>query len=258
MTHDGLVVRGLVVGYGRRPPVLNGIDVDIEPGSMVSMLGPNGSGKSTLLHSLLGLIPIRAGSIRLRRAPLSAIQRTEVGFCADDLPLPALLTGREFMQFSAVARGVELEAGDVADLFEATNMAGSESRMIREYSHGMKRKLMLLANILHDPRLLVLDEPFRGLDPEAQVVMRSVLDASVRRGSVVLISTHDLAVAARISDDVLVLDHGQVRFLGAFSDSDTGSEDLSDRFAGIVNSDDEHATRSDQLFQTLDSIRMRR
>ncbi|WP_085369628.1 ABC transporter ATP-binding protein [Leifsonia sp. NCR5] len=257
-SHPGLIVRDLVVGYGRRPAVLNGIDADIEPGTMVSMLGPNGSGKSTLLHALLGLIPVRQGSVRLRGEPLTAVQRTHVGFCADDLPLPSLLTGREFLRFSAVAREVELSDGDVANLFEATNMAGSETRLIREYSHGMKRKLMLLANILHSPSLLILDEPFRGLDPEAQVVMRTVLNAAAERGSIVLISTHDLAVAARISDNVLVLDRGRIRFLGAFSESATGSADLADTFAGIVNSDDRHAMRSEQLFSTLDGIRTRR
>jgi ABC-2 type transport system ATP-binding protein len=221
---------------------------------MVSMLGPNGSGKSTLLHSMLGLIPARRGRVELLGTPLSILQRTHVGFCADDLPLPSLLTGSEFIRFSAIARRIRVSSADIRNLFEATNMAGSEKRMIKEYSHGMKRKLMLLANILHSPSLMILDEPFRGLDPEAHHVMLSVVRAATERGSIVLVSTHDLAVAAQISDEVLVLDQGRVRYLGTFSQDDDGSADLADRFAGIVNSNDQHSARADQLFDTLESI----
>ena len=255
MTHNGLNIRDLVVGYGRRDPVLHGINIEIKPGKLVAMLGPNGSGKSTLLHSILGLIPIRQGSVELLGRPIATLQRTHVGFCADDLPLPTLLTGREFLSFSACARGVNLSENEITQLFAATNMAGSERRMIREYSHGMKRKLMLISNILHSPALLVLDEPFRGLDPEAHQVMLTVIQASVARGSIVLVSTHDLAVAARTSDEVVVLDQGHVRYLGNFDTGADGVTELAERFAGIVNSDDVHASRSAELFDVLDRVR---
>ncbi len=255
MIQDGLVIRNLTVGYGRRPPVLDGLNLEIPPGSMVSMLGPNGSGKSTLLHAILALIPPRQGTVHLSGVPLASVQRTHVGFCADDLPLPELLTGRELLHFSAVARGVDMPASSITALFEATNMAGAETRIIREYSHGMKRKLMLLANILHWPTLMILDEPFRGLDPEAHGIILDVMNHAVERGGIVLVSTHDLAVAARISDNILVMDHGRAQYLGSFSEAPTGSADLADVFAGIVNSDNHHTARSEQLFGVLDSLR---
>lgn len=255
MTQKALSIRDMTVGYGRRPAVIDGLDLDIAAGSKVAVLGPNGSGKSTLLHSMLGLIPLRRGEVRFDGRPLAAQQRSRVGFCADDLPLPELLTGREYICFSAVARGVVLAEDHVESLFAATNMAGAQSRMIREYSHGMKRKLMLLANIMHSPTLLILDEPFRGLDPEAHAIMLDVITRIAARGGIVLISTHDLAVASRMSDKVLIIDGGAVRYHGAFADESRTTSELTARFSGIVDSGAGHIGRADLLFATLEGLR---
>ncbi len=225
---DGLVVADLTVGYRRRAPVLRGVGFEAPRGRITALIGANGSGKSTLLHSLLGLVPRSSGSVELDGVPLVDQQRWAVGFCADDLPLPDLLTGAEFVRLMTSLRGVHVDAARLAALFSALNMRGAERRLLKEYSHGMKRKAQLLANVLHGPELLVLDEPFRGLDPESHALVLGLLDGYVETGRVVLLSTHDLRLASTLCRGAVIVEGGATRSLeldpGESLDDAVGSE----------------------------------
>jgi ABC-2 type transport system ATP-binding protein len=208
---DGLVVADLAVGYRRRAPVLRGVAFEAPRSRITALIGANGSGKSTLLHSLLGLVERSAGSVELDGVPLVDRQRSAVGFCADDLPLPELLTGAEFVRLMTSLRGVHVETPRLEALFSALNMHGAERRLLKEYSHGMKRKAQLLANVLHRPELLVLDEPFRGLDPESHALVLGLLERYVDSGRIVLLSTHDLGLAATLCRGAVVVEGGSTR-----------------------------------------------
>ncbi|MCU1527520.1 MAG: yxlF [Frondihabitans sp.] len=218
----GLSVDGLSVFYRRRRPILDDISFTAPRGELTALIGANGCGKSTLIHTILDLVPASAGSVLFDGIPMADEQSWNTGFCGDDLPLPELLTGAEYFHVMTRLRGAWVPAIAVTDLFAALNMAGAESRVIREYSHGMKRKLQLLANVVHQPDLLILDEPFRGLDPESHGLMQRLLDSYARQGRCVLLSTHDLDLARRLCHRFVVISSGGVNLVDTAHDAADG------------------------------------
>jgi len=196
--------------YGRTE-VLHDISFDLADGRVTGLLGPNGAGKSTLLHILAGITRPTSGRVTFSSDDEVAVaSRAELGFCADDLPLPELLTGREYLDLVAGVRGLDRQPDAESLLLEGMRLQDAANRLIGSYSHGMKRKLQLVAALLHSPRILVLDEPFRGLDPESAAIMKSLLRRYAELGNAVLVSTHDLLVAEQLCSEVLVVREGRL------------------------------------------------
>lgn len=204
-----LTLSALIKDYGRCR-VLHGIDLGVRPGEVHGLLGPNGSGKTTTLHIATGLIDDFGGRVTICGHDVRTKEsRRELGFCPDDLPLPQSLTGREYLVFHDRLRRRDDRAA-ARDLAEAFGLTPDLDRGIVEYSHGMRRKLQLAAATMHRPRLLILDEPYRGLDPEATIVLRDLIGSFTRRGTAVLVATHDMLRAERDCDTLTVLSHGRV------------------------------------------------
>jgi ABC-2 type transport system ATP-binding protein len=199
--------------YGKTLAVAK-LSFNVEPGEIFGLLGPNGSGKSTTLHMLTGLLAPSTGT-----AVINGINVTDkgsrrwIGFAPDDLPLPATLTGHEYLNLHHRLRKRD-DKETAADLAAALDIDGALDRTIMEYSHGMKRKLQLVAAVMHQPQLLVLDEPFRGLDPEASATLRELLDVFTANGGGVLVATHDMLRAERDCQRVLIINKGRLAALG--------------------------------------------
>ena len=191
------------------------ISFKVMPGQIYGLLGPNGAGKSTTIHCITGVVTPSQGSIEIRGHRADSIEaKNMLGFVPDDLPLPEALTGREYLRF--VSRIYERENWSRLEaLAELMGIAGALNRLIREYSHGMHKKLQIAAALAHDPPLLILDEPFRGLDPEALMILREVLDSRRRRGFATLVATHELTAAASMCDNVGIVASGQLKIEGA-------------------------------------------
>lgn len=206
----GLTVEAVTSGYRSGPDVVHEASFRAPAGQITALVGPNGSGKSTLLHTVLGLVPARSGRTLLDGTDLRPQVSEAVGFCADDLPLPELLTGVEYVQTMAQLRGRHVSQVEIGEHFEALRMGSATDRLLGTYSHGMKRKAQLVANLLHEPSLLILDEPFRGLDPETTALLRRVLTDTAADGRTILVSTHDLGAVASFCDRVTVLSDGVV------------------------------------------------
>jgi ABC-2 type transport system ATP-binding protein len=206
--------RALIKKYGRTV-VVDRVTLRVERGRVHGLLGPNGSGESTCLHMIAGLLAPDSGHIALDGVPVrSKDSRQALGFAPDDLPLPAALTGREYLVLHDALRARDdLQAA--LDIVAVFSMERHLERPIAEYSHGMQRKLQLAAAIMHRPALLVLDEPYRGLDPESSAVLRSIIEAYARTGHAVLVATHDMLRAERDCDAVSIIDNGTVRAAGA-------------------------------------------
>lgn len=191
------------------------VSFSVGEGETVGLLGPNGSGKSTTLHCLAGIIPASAGAIRFAGIPHDDAAAKDVfGFLPDDLPLPESLRLPEVLALHRRLRPVFDEAL-AAELVELVGLAGHRGKYIGEYSHGMKRKLQLVTALSHRPRMLILDEPMRGLDPEAGILLRTLLEVFTRQGGAVLLATHDLAAAEDRCDRVVILSGGRVLAEGA-------------------------------------------
>lgn len=202
-------LRGLVKAYGSRE-VLHGIDLDVPAGCLFGFLGPNGAGKTTTIRILLGLLRATGGAVRvLGRDPWAdgPRLRAEIGYLPGDVRLNGGWTGRATLDFYARVRGRALDASiqRLARRFEL-----DLSRRVRTYSRGMKQKLGLIQALMHDPQLLILDEPTMALDPLMQDVLYAELRAFAAGGGTVLFSSHTLSEVEQLCDEVAILRDGRI------------------------------------------------
>ena len=213
-----LQVTGLTRRYGD-VVALDGLDLEVRPGEIIGFLGPNGAGKTTTLRVCAGLLRPDAGAVRiaghaLADEPLAA--KARLGFVPDRPFLYERLTAREFLDFVAALYDVPpaLAQERAAAMFERFELASAADALIETYSLGMRQKVSVVAALIHDPPLLMLDEPLQGLDPQAARALKDVLRERVARGFGVLVSTHLLEVAERLCDRVVILHHGRKRAEG--------------------------------------------
>lgn len=184
------------------------VSFELEGGHVYGLLGPNGSGKTTCLHVVTGLVDPTTGRVAIGDVPIAdPASRLGFGFAPDDLQLPTALTGREFLDLHDRLRHRD-DRARATSLLEAFDLVDALDQQIEAYSHGMKRKIQIVAAVMHAPPLLILDEPFRGLDPDAVAVLRSVISSFAAGGRAVLLATHDMARAQLDCDRVVVLDSG--------------------------------------------------
>jgi ABC-2 type transport system ATP-binding protein len=211
--HPPLTIEALTRRYGQLVAV-DGLGLTVGPGEIVGFLGPNGAGKTTTLRVCSGLLPPDAGRIAiagvsLREAPLAA--RARLGFVPDTPFLYDLLTPREFLEFVAAIYDVPgpLAARRAGELIERFELGPSAGELIETCSHGTRQKVSIAAALLHDPPLVMLDEPLSGLDPHAARALKDLLRERAARGLGVLVSTHLLDVAERLCDRVVILHRGR-------------------------------------------------
>ena len=225
-----LVVSGLVRRYGDFTAV-DGLDLEVGSGEIVGFLGPNGAGKTTTLRVCAGLLRPDGGEVRiagrsLAREPLEA--KARLGFVPDRPFLYERLSALEFLDFVAALYDVsgprtESRALEMLARFEMDVVAED---FIEGYSLGMKQKLSVVAALIHDPPLLLLDEPLQGLDPQGARTLKDLLRERASRGLGVLVSTHLLEVAERLCDRVVILHRGRKRAEGTLAELRGSSADL--------------------------------
>jgi ABC-2 type transport system ATP-binding protein len=195
--------------------VLDGVDLEIAHGEFIALIGPNGAGKTTLLHAIAGTAPLRGGAVGiaghdLAKAPREAKQ--SIGLAIDPPSLPELLTGRECLALFAGARGLPAVPPATLALAETLSLASVLDRRVASYSLGMRQKLGILLGLLGEPPLLLLDEPFNGLDPRSALAFKAHLANLIAKGNTsVLLATHSLDVAERHATRIVLLMDGRVR-----------------------------------------------
>jgi ABC-2 type transport system ATP-binding protein len=236
-----LCVRGLTRRYGRFTAV-DRLDLDVRPGEILGFLGPNGAGKTTTLRCCAGLLRADQGTIEiaghaLARRPRQA--RAAFGFVPDRPFFYERLTGNEFLEFVAALYDVpgRIAQPRAEDLFARFEMTDAAEDLIETYSHGMRQKVSIAAALMHDPALLMLDEPILGLDPRGARVLKDLMRDRASRGLGVLVSTHLLDVAERLCDRVVILDHGVQRAEGTLAElrgASTGAT-LEDVFLALTH-----------------------
>lgn len=194
---------------------IKNINMHVRPGDIHAFIGPNGAGKTTLIKAICGIHSfdegeIEIGGISIRKNPIEA---KKLFACIPDNPdIYEYLTGIQFLNFIGDVFEVEKNArkeriSKYAEAFEITDALNS---LISTYSHGMKQKLMIISALLHEPRLLILDEPFVGLDPKASVTLRGFMKEICLSGGAILFSTHVLEVAEKLSNRVSIIKDGAI------------------------------------------------
>lgn len=214
-------VRNLTKKYGALTAVddLN-LDVDRE---LFIFLGPNGAGKTTTIKMMTGLLKPSNGSVmidgvNLAEHPLQAKQL--FGVVTEQPYLYEKLTAREFVTFMATVYSVPLtDAGKrMGQLFEIFEMSDRMDDLIENFSHGMKQKVALIGALIHNPRVLFLDEPTTGLDPRAAYNLKEILRGLVKKGTTIFLSTHILEMAEKMCDRVGIINKGKLQVLGTMDE----------------------------------------
>jgi ABC-2 type transport system ATP-binding protein len=210
----------LVKDFGDKRAV-DGISLAVPAGSIFGLLGPNGAGKTTALRVLLGIIDPSSGTRRVlgRDHPLEAAR--EVGYLPEERGLYPNMTAREAIAFMGALRGLPLKEGRRrADELLAGHGLGDWARKpIRTLSKGMAQTVQLLGTIVHRPRLIVLDEPFSGLDAINQAKLEELIRSEARDGVTVIFSTHVIAHAERLCERIAIIAAGKIAFEGAVDDA---------------------------------------
>jgi ABC-2 type transport system ATP-binding protein len=195
------------------------ISLSIPPRELFALLGPNGAGKTTTIKMIVGLLRPTSGSVRI--CGYDVVHETRqanrcLGYVPDEPYLYEKLSGREFLQFIADLYGLGREEAATRIAREIRNFNLSEfvDQMTETYSHGMKQRLVFAAALLHDPAVLVLDEPMVGLDPRSMRIVKDLLRQRAEAGMSIFMSTHTLGLAEEIADRIGIVDRGRLRFLG--------------------------------------------
>ena len=210
----------LVKDFGSTRAV-DGVSLMVPAGSIYGLLGPNGAGKTTTLRMLLGIIDPSSGTRRVlgRERPLEAA--AEIGYLPEERGLYPAMHAREAIAFMGALRGLRLgEARRRADTLLAEHgLADWTKKPIRSLSKGMAQTVQLLGTIIHRPRLLVLDEPFSGLDAINQARLEELIRLEARNGATIIFSTHVIAHAERLCERVAIIAKGKVVFDGRVDDA---------------------------------------
>jgi ABC-2 type transport system ATP-binding protein len=189
---------------------LDAISFAITPGEIVGLLGPNGAGKSTLMKILTGFIPQTGGTATVASYDVNARQlqlKAKVGYLPENNPLYADMYVREYLAFVAGTYGVSKKR--IADLIDLTGLQPEKHKKIRQLSKGYRQRVGLAAALIHDPEVLILDEPTTGLDPNQLVEIRNLIK-ELGKEKTVLLSTHIMQEVAQLCDRVIIINNGKM------------------------------------------------
>lgn len=217
-----IAITNLTKRYGRFT-ALNKLNLSVTPGEIFGFIGPNGAGKTTTIRIIGGILAPTEGDVMIAgfdmgREPARA--KARIGFIPDRPFLYEKLTGWEFMRFSADLYGVTQEhfMEKAVELLKMFSLWDWAHELIESYSHGMKQRLIFSAAFLHDPSVIIVDEPMVGLDPTGIRMVKDLLKSQARAGKTVFMSTHSLGVAEDICDRIGIIHHGEMIATGTTND----------------------------------------
>jgi ABC-2 type transport system ATP-binding protein len=214
-----LEVTNLVKNFGD-VRALDGVSLSVGRGQIVGFLGPNGAGKSTTMRAIMGLIAIDGGTITWDDAPVTATTRHRFGYMPAERGMYPKMTVRDQLVYFARLAGTERRAAQTAagTWMERVGIDGRADDEVQALSSGNQQRVQLAIALVHDPQLLILDEPFSGLDPVAVENMKVILAEQIESGRSVLFSSHQLDLVADVSRDVVIVDAGRIVLQGDVSE----------------------------------------
>jgi ABC-2 type transport system ATP-binding protein len=240
-------MRNLCKRYGDKVAVKD-VSLDVRGGEVFGFLGPNGAGKTTTIKMIVGLLQPTSGTVKVagydvQAQPLQA--KAASGYVPDTPNLYAKLSGRELLRF--VGDLYNLDRQQVAqrtdELLRVLDLTEVADNTIDSYSHGMQQKASLAAALMHDPRVLVLDEPTVGLDPKSARLIKDILRQMADRGAAVFLSTHILEIAERMCDRIGIINKGELVAVGTMNElrslGKAGEVSLEDIFLGLTGGAEE-------------------
>ncbi|MER7659930.1 ABC transporter ATP-binding protein [Streptomyces albidoflavus] len=235
-------VRGLWKRFGQQTAVA-GIDLELPAGKFIGLVGPNGAGKTTTLSMITGLLRPDEGTVEVVghdvwRDPAEV--KARIGVLPEGLRLFERLSGRELLAYIGRLRGLPGEVTDqrATQLLDVLGLAGSQHKLVVDYSTGMRKKIGLASALLHNPEVLFLDEPFEGVDPVSAQTIREVLEGYTASGATVVFSSHVMELVESLCDWVAVMAAGTIRADGAVAEVRGEAASLQAAFLELVGAQD--------------------
>jgi len=247
MSETLIETRDLIKSYGTKVAV-NKVSFDVYGGEVFGFLGPNGAGKTTTIKMIVGLLQPTSGTVKVAGHDVqtqSMLAKASSGYVPDTPNLYAKLTGRELLRF--VSDLFNLDRSQVArridELLRMFDLSAAADDTVDSYSHGMQQKISLAAALMHDPKVLVLDEPTVGLDPKSARLIKDILRQLADRGAAVMLSTHILEIAERMCDRIGIINKGELVAVGTMDElrtlDKTGQTSLEDIFLSLTGGAEE-------------------
>jgi ABC-2 type transport system ATP-binding protein len=231
----------LVKKFGDKLAV-NDVSLEVNGGEIFGFLGPNGAGKTTTIKMIVGLLQPSSGSIRVGGNDVQTqaqLAKAITGYVPDTPNLYPKLTGRELLRFIGDLYGIDKKSVErrIEELLRLFDLTQAGDDTIDSYSHGMQQKTALAGALVHDPRVLVLDEPTVGLDPKSARLIKDILRQMAERGAAVFLSTHIMEIAERMCDRIGIIHQGQLVAVGTFDElrsAGSGDSSLEDIFLNLT------------------------
>jgi ABC-2 type transport system ATP-binding protein len=210
---------GLTKRFGRLT-ALDGCTFAARPGRLTGFLGPNGAGKTTAMRAVFGLVELDAGTVRWRDGPVSAAERARFGYMPEERGLyPRMRVRDQLVYLGQLCGSAARDVGRSVDSWlERLGLAARAADRLDALSHGNQQRVQLIAALVGEPELLVLDEPFAGLDPIAMDAMGGLLSDVAAGGATVLFSSHQLDLVEDLCQDVVIIEHGRVVLAGELAE----------------------------------------
>jgi ABC-2 type transport system ATP-binding protein len=213
-------LRGVTKTFGSKVAV-DDLDLSVRAGELFAFLGPNGAGKTTTIKMVCGLLAPTSGVVRVGGHAASRQEARQLLAYVPDQPyLYEKLTGREFLRFVVEMYGLDHKYAErrIAELIETFEMSDYVDELCENYSQGMKQRIVFASALVHEPRVLIVDEPLVGLDPRSARIVKDLFIAQARSGVAVLMSTHLLSIAEELADTIGIIDHGRMLTQGTLAD----------------------------------------
>ncbi|MGA4999204.1 ABC transporter ATP-binding protein [Streptomyces arboris] len=231
-------VQGLWKRFGDQVAV-SGIDLELPAGKFIGLVGPNGAGKTTTLSMVTGLLRPDMGKIEVAGHDVwtdPVAVKSRIGVLPEGLRLFERLSGRELLAYNGRLRGLPGDEVDkrAAQLLDVLDLAGSQHKLVVDYSTGMRKKIGLAAALLHNPEVLFLDEPFEGVDPVSAQTIRGVLERYTRSGATVVFSSHVMELVESLCDWVAVMAAGRIKAQGTLAEVRGDAPSLQNAFLELV------------------------
>lgn len=240
-----LNIQNLTKTYKGGKTAVKNLSLQVEPGDIYGFIGHNGAGKTTTIKAIVGITPFESGEIfvdgtSVKEHPLEC--KSKIAYIPDNPDLYEYLTGIQYLNFIADIFQIskdnrETRIKNYSDAFELTGALGD---LISSYSHGMKQKLAIISALIHEPKLMILDEPFVGLDPKAALTLKNMMKDMCQKGSAIFFSTHVLDVAEKLCTKVAIIKNGKLVISGD-TDTLTQGESLESVFMEVVTNAETHS-----------------
>ena len=234
-----LTIQNLVKSYGNGPRAVDGLSLTVEAGDIYGFIGHNGAGKTTTLKCISGILPFDEGEIfvdgiDIRKDPMAA--KRIMRYIPDNPDLYTFLTGTGYLNFLCDIYGIDEATrreriAKYAQLFEIESKLGD---LVGSYSHGMCQKLALIGALIQQPKLLMLDEPFVGLDPKASHTLKEIMHEMTETGTAIFFSTHVLEVAEKLCNRIAIIKNGRLIATGPMEEV-RGNQSLEELFLELTD-----------------------